>query len=281
MAGHLLTRRKFLAGLAGAAAVTGTTGWTLRQARELGVHAVSISLPRLPRGFDGLRIAFFSDTHHGVFFPLSYMEETVTRTNALRPDLILLGGDYVYRAARFIPPVMEVFGKLTAPLGVFAVRGNHDNAINPVLTSRELARNGIREITNDGVWLRRGSDRLRLGGVDDFQTGRQDLTAALAGTPNAEPALLLTHNPDYMEQLRDPRVILGLCGHTHGGQVCLPLIGPPIVPSRYGQKFARGLAHAPDTPVFVTSGVGAIFPPVRFDCPPEIALLTLTTSPRA
>jgi len=275
MSGPSLTRRKFLRKLTAAAILTASTGWSLWQARELAVKPFTISVARLPPSFNGLRIAFFSDTHHGIFFPLSYIEEAVRLANELQPDLILLGGDYVYHSAAYIAPVMAVLGKLQAPLGVYAVRGNHDNRINPTLTSRELLRNGIHEITNGGIWLERGSDRLRLCGVDDVCTGSPNLVKALEGTSGYETALLLTHNPDFMEFVRDPRVILGLCGHTHGGQVRLPLIGPPIIPSAFGQKYAYGLAQAPTVRVFVTSGVGAIFPPIRFDCPPEIAHLTL------
>lgn len=278
MSADSLTRRKFLRRAVGATLATGVVGWPLWEAREIGSTATTIPVAGLPLGFDGLRVAFLADTHHGIFFPLSYIEKTVELTNGLRPDLILLGGDYIYRSASYIAPVMQVLGKLQAPLGVYAVRGNHDNAINPILTSLELRRHGIREISNTGVWLRRGTDRLFLAGVDDLLTGRPDLRAALAATSLNDPALLLTHNPDFMERMRDPRVRLGFCGHTHGGQVCLPLVGPPIVPSAYGQKYAYGLVQAPATPVYVTSGVGAVFPPVRLNCPPEISCLTLRTS---
>ena len=275
MTGPALTRRKFLRQAAGASVLCGAVGWPAWQARHLILNASVIPVSGLPSAFDGLRVAFLADTHHGIFFPLSYIEEAVRQTNALQPDLILLGGDYIYRSAEYISPVMRVLGQLSAPLGVYAVRGNHDNLINPRLTSQALQANGLREITNTGTWLERSGTRLRLAGVDDCQTGHPDLPAALEGLAEDEPALLLTHNPDFIEHVRDRRVVLAFCGHTHGGQIRLPLVGRPLVPSNFGQKYAYGLVRGPATRVYVTSGVGAIFPPLRIDCPPEIALLTL------
>ena len=85
----------------------------------------------------------------------------------------------------------------------------------------------------------------------------------------------MTHNPDYVELIRDPRVDLVLSGHTHGGQIVLPFVGAPVLPSRYGQKYRNGLVQGPSARVFVTTGVGTIGPPMRFGCPPEVALITL------
>jgi predicted MPP superfamily phosphohydrolase len=114
--------------------------------------------------------------------------------------------------------------------------------------------------------------------VGDYWRDVQDLDAALGNTRRDEAALLLSHNPDYVEKIHDPRVGLVLSGHTHGGQVRLPFIGAPVVPSRFGQKYVEGLVRGPVAQVFVTRGVGTISPPVRFNCPPEVALLTLRTA---
>ena len=141
-----------------------------------------------------------------------------------------------------------------------------------------MADHGIRELSNTGTWIEKQGQRLRVAGVDDLWEADQFLDLALADTHDDESAILLSHNPDYVEQIDDPRVGLVLSGHTHGGQVVLPLVGAPRVPSNYGQKYLHGLVKTPVTQVYITRGVGSIGPmdlPVRFCCPPEISLLTI------
>jgi uncharacterized protein len=172
-------------------------------------------------------------------------------------------------------------GRLTTALGRFAVRGNHDNHSYHgqgdfrLLSQAALAEAKLPDLNNTGVWLERRGARLRIGGVGDLWTDRQDLGAALGDATQDDAVLLLSHNPDFVETLRDPRVGLVLSGHTHGGQVVLPGFGAPIVPSRYGQKYLQGLVQGPCSQVFVTRGVGTVTPPVRFLCRPEVVLITL------
>lgn len=135
--------------------------------------------------------------------------------------------------------------------------------------------NEIVEMTNSGVWLERRGARLRLSGVGDFWEDVQDLDQALGDTEPSETAILLSHNPDFVENLTDRRVGLVLSGHTHGGQVVLPIVGAPRVPSSYGQKYLHGLVKTPHTQVFVTRGLGTVTLPVRFCCRPEVMLITL------
>ena len=270
-----MTRRKFLSTAAGALAAGGLGGYSLWESGDLITRTLTIRLSGLPPGFDGCRVAFLADLHHGWFISRDYLASAILRTNALQPDLILLGGDYIDRYSGYIAPVMEELGKLKSPLGVFAVQGNRDIRLNRVLTSKELLRQGIRELTNKGCWLERNGSKLWLCGMDDATIGHPDVSAALKGLPPDAVAIAFSHNPDLAESLRDPRIRLMCCGHTHGGQINLPLAGPLFIPSAFGHKYAQGLVQAPVTKVFVTSGVGAAFPPFRFRCPPEIALLTL------
>src|SRR5206468_12954894 len=121
----------------------------------------------------------------------------------------------------------------------------------------------------------REGSRLRLAGVDDYWYGKPDVLPALGNASAADPCLLMSHNPDMAENLRDSRVGLVLSGHTHGGQVDVPGFGAPIVPSRYGQKYLYDLVQGPCCQVFVTRGVGTVAPPVRFLCRPEVVLITL------
>ena len=128
---------------------------------------------------------------------------------------------------------------------------------------------------NTGFWIEKGGARLRICGVGDLWTDRQNLPAALGDATERDAVILLSHNPDFAETLEDRRVGLILSGHTHGGQVVLPGFGAPIVPSRYGQKYLHGLVQGPRSQVFISRGVGTVTPPVRFFCRPEIVLITL------
>ena len=273
-----LTRRRFLKLALGGAAATSVLGLTYAtlEAGWIETTTASIRIPKLPPAFAGLRVAFLSDIHHGPFTGISYLQAIVARTQALAPDLILLGGDYVHHASQYIKPCFETLSALTAPLGVYGVLGNHDHYHGAAATRAAMQRAGIVELDNVGVWIEKSAQRFRLAGVGDLWEDDQDLDAALGDVAPADACILLSHNPDYAESINDSRPGLVLSGHTHGGQVVFPLIGPPIVPSRYGQKYAHGLVAAPTTQVFVSRGLGTITPPVRFCCRPEINLLTLS-----
>ena len=269
-------RRSFLK--TALAATIPTTGFAaaygLFEAGWVRIDRQTIPLAQLPKSFDGLQIAFLTDIHHGPFTSLDYVSAVVRTTLVLRPDLIILGGDYSLKDRKYIRPCLDVHAALTAPFGVYGVLGNHDYWHGVAETRAGLKAAHIEELTNTGVWLRRGTDRLRLAGVDDLWTGRADVTAALGDATSDDACLLVSHNPDLAEMLRDPRVGLMLSGHTHGGQVVFPT-GAPFVPSRYGQKYLHGLVRAPETQVYVSRGLGTSGVPIRLASRPEINLITL------
>lgn len=235
----------------------------------------TVSLPRLPAGFDGLRVAFLTDIHHGPFLTLSTVTDIVRTTRMLAPDLVVLGGDYTLRDARYTGPCFEALADLSAPLGVYGVLGNHDYAHGLGCVREGMRRAKVEELHNCGEWLTRGGDRLRLAGVDDLWCGRPDVDAAVGDARPDDCCVLVSHNPDVAETLTDRRVGLVLSGHTHGGQVVVPGYGPPVVPSRYGTKYRYGLVDAPATKVLVSSGIGMTGVPFRMNCRPEIVVLTL------
>jgi predicted MPP superfamily phosphohydrolase len=237
-----------------------------------------ITLPKLPAGFEGTTVAFLTDIHHGPFTNLDYVTAVVRTTLLLQPDVILLGGDYSHRDGVYIAPCFEVLSALRAPLGVYGVLGNHDYWNGERETKEAMKKAGIVELTNAGEWIVRGSDRFRVAGVDDLWTGNIDVHAALGYATREDACLLLSHNPDLAETLRDDRVGLMLSGHTHGGQVLFPTGGAPWVPSRYGKKYLRGLVKAPGTQVLVSRGLGTSGVPIRIGSRPEINLITLTAA---
>src|SRR5262245_10222522 len=237
-----------------------------------------LPLPHLPKAFNGTKVAFLTDIHHGPFTSLDYITAIVRTTLALEPDLIVLGGDYSLKDPKYIQPCSKVLAGLTAPLGVYGVLGNHDYWHGVEETRSGFATAGIVELTNCGVWLQRGTCRFRLAGVDDLWMGRVDVAKALGEATTNDACLVLSHNPDVAEKLRDPRVGLMLSGHTHGGQIVFPTGGAPFVPSHYGQKYLHGVVKAPTTTVYVSRGLGTTSVPIRFGSRPELTLLTLQST---
>jgi predicted MPP superfamily phosphohydrolase len=275
-----MNRRRFLKGLFGGAIVAPMAGLVYGrvEATHVEVTRHTIAVPRLPAPFVGKTVALLTDPHHGPYNSLSFIQSIVEQANALKPDLIALGGDFIQGPRReYVAPGLAAFGTLRAPLGVFAVPGNHDHLHNSIGAVRRAFRdNGIIDATNAGYWIEVDGSRLRLGGVDDLWHGEQRLNAALGDATVDDACLLLSHNPDYAETLTDPRVGLVLSGHVHGGQIVIPGLGYHGIPSRYGLKYLQGLVQAPHTQVFVSRGLGTVGLPLRFRCPPEINLLTLT-----
>ena len=274
------SRRRFLKrgilGLGGA--MVGGMGYGMLEASWLRLRRTTISVPRLPTAFDGLKCALLSDVHHGPFTSLDFIDHAVGLANSLNPDVVLLTGDFVLVDRSYIAPCMDVLGRLRAPGGVFGVLGNHDHWEGRDESKHALALNDITELDNTGVWLRKDGQRLRIAGVDDLWEGRPNLRAALGDTDESEAAILMSHNPDFVEGIRDSRVGLVVSGHTHGGQVVFPVAGALRVPSRHGQKYLEGLVKTDHTQVFVTCGVGTTGPPVRFLCRPEVVELTLVSA---
>ncbi len=235
-----------------------------------------MQIPRLPAPFQGASIAFLSDIHHGPYTALQYVRHIVELTNSLSPDLVLLGGDYVHRDGQYIRPCFQALADLQPRWGTYGVLGNHDHWEGADTTRDAMKASGIVDLTNSGAWIERSGARLRISGVGDLWEDTQNLDEALGDTRQSEPSILLSHNPDFVETITDRRVGLVLSGHTHGGQVVLPVVGAPRVPSRYGQKYLYGLVQTSHTQVYVTRGLGTVTPPVRFCCRPEISLITIT-----
>jgi len=271
----MFNRRQFFRITAAGGIALGGVCYGFAESGAIGVERVAVKVPNLPKAFDNLRVAFLTDIHHGPYTSLAAVASMVRTAQSLQPDLILLGGDYSLRENKYIRPCFDVLQGLNAPLGAFGVLGNHDYAHGLEDTREGMKAAGIQELTNSGLWLTRGTSRLRLGGVDDLWRGRPDVQPALGGATINDACVIVSHNPDVAETLTDRRVGLMLSGHTHGGQVCVPGMVNPFVPSRYGMKYAKGLVEAPTTKVYVSKGLGLTGLPMRFNCPPELTLLTL------
>lgn len=228
-----------------------------------------------------LRVAVLTDLHVGSpYNGLTKLRATVDRTNAAKPDLICILGDLVIQGVlggRFVPPeeIAIELARLHAAAGVVAVFGNHDGWFDHDRVRHAVERIGIRVVEDTATRLDTPAGPLWIAGISDLWTGRHDLSAALASVPDdGSPVLLLTHNPDVFPTVPS-RVTLTLAGHTHGGQVRLPFVGAPIVPSKFGRRFAAGHVVEGGRHLFVATGVGTSILPVRFRVPPAVTLLTL------
>lgn len=274
------TLRRWLLGLLLVGLVLGVWAFAAEPA-YLRVREYPLSIPGWPAGRAGMRIALLSDLHVGSpHNGLDKLEEVVARTNAARPDLVLILGDLVIQGVvggRFVPPeeIGPVLGRLRAPLGVWAVLGNHDRWLDePQQVTGALAKAGIPALEDRAVEISRGGPPFWLVGISDFWTAPHDIGKALARVPDGLPALAFTHNPDIFPKV-PARVSLTLAGHTHGGQVYFPLIGRLVVPSQYGERYAIGHVVEDGRHLFVTAGTGMSILPVRFLVPPEISIVRL------
>jgi predicted MPP superfamily phosphohydrolase len=283
-----ISRRTFLrvagatgaAGIAAGVYVFGIEPTWLRTVR----HEIPIASldPRL----DGMRIVQLSDLHVGAGVPLDYLREAADRALALEPDAIVVTGDFVHRGGmeHAVNAACDIVRRLRAPLGVYGVLGNHDNGVynsrgllDPATAPRlheELGEAGLRVLHNEATLLTRagGGGTIRLAGYGDLWSGRFD-AHALPRAPT-QPTIALSHNPDTAPQLaRETDVALVLCGHTHGGQVNIPFLGPPILPIRH-REYAAGPYDIGNTRLYVNRGIGWLRR-VRLFVRPEVTLHVL------
>ncbi len=277
-----VNRRQFLKWVGAFGATVGASAVATAYAynvepTQLQVEHVEVALRRLPGAFEGVTIAQLSDLHLGPYVSEEYILKAVQMTNALKPDAIVVTGDLVNSSWRYIQPCTEIIAQLDAPLGVYAVLGNHDYWVGYLnLMLQSLKKTGITLLRNQTVPITRGRSTLYLIGIDDLWLQLADLRAALERVPDNACKVALMHEPDFADIAAQAEIDLQLSGHSHGGQVRLPFLGALILP-KYGEKYSMGLARAGDfTQVYTTRGVGVLPPAVRFNCPPEITLLTLT-----
>lgn len=248
--------------------------------RSVRITRVAIASRPWPADAPPLRIALIADPQAaGPHDTPARFERVVRMANAERPDLVLLLGDYVttrWVKTSFVPPeaTAGVLAGLKAPLGVFAVLGNHDWYFGARRVRAAFESVGIPVLDNEARRLSGGGHGLWLAGVGDVYVRRHDLAGTLAQITDAAPIVVMTHSPDLFPRV-PPEVALTVAGHTHGGQIRLPWLGSPIVPSQYGQRYAYGHIVEAGRHLFVTSGIGHSVLPVRFGVPPEVAVITL------
>ncbi|MFZ2455331.1 MAG: metallophosphoesterase [Candidatus Altiarchaeia archaeon] len=239
------------------------------------IKEVNLESPDILPSFDGKRIVFVADIHNGEYFSRAQVTDLVNRINALKPDMVILGGDYASRGFSNTSIAFEELKRLQAPLGKYGVLGNHDYWEGGQEALRAMNASGVTSLNNRGVWIYSDGERIRLGGVSDLWHGAPDPIPTIVEVNQSDYVILVSHNPDYAEELGTSLADIVLAGHTHGGQVTVFGLWMPYMPSDYGQKYKGGFAQTAYTTVYVTRGVGMTFLPIRFFARPEITVLTL------
>lgn len=274
----VITRRRFLrwGAVAGGSSLMAVYPVAIERYMVFENH-YHISVPRLPDAFEGFTIVHLTDLHHGPLTPLSVIRGVVERANAIARDITVCTGDYVAlrNTEREIEAVWPVMNALEAPQGVYAVLGNHDHWAHTERSISELEASGF-NLRHRVRALERKGACIWLAGTGDLWEDARPLDELLQDIPEAECRIVLAHNPDSADTDYTRRVDLMLSGHTHGGQVCIPWLGSPIVPVR-NKRYDQGLCPTEKGhDVFISRGIGWTILPIRFNCTPEIAVLHLT-----
>jgi uncharacterized protein len=280
-----MTIRRLGLTLAAAAVLSPAVWGCAIEPARLRNHNHEITIPRWSAACDGVRVAVLADLHVGSpFNGLKKLRRIRELTQDAQPDLILLAGDYVIHGVaggRFVAPevIASELASLMAPFGVWAVLGNHDWWLDAPRVGRALESAGIPVLEDSAVSVGRGDCRFCVAGISDCWEGRHDVAQALARVPDSEDVIAFTHNPDVFPTI-PARVSVTIAGHTHDGQAYVPLIGRPVVPSNYAQRYAVGQVVEENRHLFVTAGLGTSILPVRFLVPPEISILKLRSTRR-
>jgi predicted MPP superfamily phosphohydrolase len=240
-------------------------------------------LRRWPDRLDGFTVVLLSDFHYDSVFSVHPLRASISMVSQLHPDLIVLTGDFVSaplvkgdleKAASAAEPCARLLGQMRAPHGLWAVMGNHDDHTDPSRVTSALRAEGIQVLSNQSAAIEQDGARFWLAGVNDVLSETADLDKTLHNLPADEATVLLAHEPDYADEVARYPVDLQLSGHSHGGQVRLPFLRPLFLPE-LAVKYIWGLYRIGPLTLYTNPGLGTVGLPVRWNCPPEITVLTL------
>lgn len=268
-----LSRRAVLQGLvaAGVGVATGAAGYGYLYERDrVSVTRAALPVSGLPEALDGLQVGLLTDLHLSDTVPRRIIERAVTLLLAERPDLIALGGDYIsWFDRRYARACAETLAPLSAPHGVYAILGNHDDDRDMPMA---LHAQGFEVLLDARSQIRVNNEPLEIAGLRFWTRKAVEIAGVLRGA--TATTLLLAHDPRRLDVAAQLDVGVVLAGHTHGGQILLPGLGA-IAASGRGFPVLQGMTRQENTTLFVSRGVGTVYVPVRISCPPEVAVLTL------
>jgi predicted MPP superfamily phosphohydrolase len=279
------TRRQFLRRVAAAGAVALVGDAILLEPNRPRIVRKDFFLPRWPQRLDGFTIALLSDFHYDPYFSVHPLHAAIPIVGGLRPDLIALTGDFVSapivgderKAAFAAEPCSRLLSQMSAPHGLWAILGNHDCSTDPRHVTRALRAENIPVLANQSQAIERDGARFWLAGVNDVLSHTADLPKTLRGIPSGEAVVLLAHEPDFADVASRFPIDLQLSGHSHGGQVRIPLL-PPLYLPPMAKKYILGTYQVGPLTLYTNAGLGTVGVPARLNCPPEITLLTLRSS---
>ncbi len=277
-----INRRKFIRLAAGAGVAALGADTVLIEPNRPKLVRREIRLRRWPAHLDGFNIALLSDFHYDPYFSIHPIRSAVSIVNALRPQLVVLTGDFVSMpffgehapAAAAAEPCARLLRNLQSPYGLWAVLGNHDVFTDPDRVTDALTSQGIHVLSNQSVPIERNGGRFWLAGVDDVLGKTADLYKTLHDIPSGEATVLLAHEPDFADRVASHPVDLQLSGHSHGGQVRFPFMRPLYLPD-LARKYIWGQYKIGNLTLYTNPGIGTVEVPVRLNCPPEVTLITL------
>lgn len=268
---------------AGSVAVASTAfvAWrSLRIApRRPVLEQITFRLPSAHPELDGLRIGFITDTHIGPTFHPADLAPAVQLLAAENPDLVLMGGDFASESPRYAVQAAEALAPVATAsrFGAVAVLGNHDMECGAEKVARALTAVGVRVLRNEAAPFQTDRGVLWIAGIDEVTHFNHAAAATLREVPTGAPVLALWHEPDFAEQAAEAGAFAQLSGHTHGGQIRFPVVGPLVLP-RFGRRYIMGRYAVGAMQLYVSRGAGVYRPPVRFRCPPEVTIVTLRAS---
>jgi uncharacterized protein len=276
------TRRQFLrrAAAAGTVAIAGDA--ILLAPNRPRIVRQDFFLPRWPERLNGFTVAQLSDFHYDPYFSVHPLHASIAMVNGLHPDLIVLTGDFVSvpmvgderKAAFAAEPCAGILSQLIAPHGLWAIMGNHDDGTDRKHVTRALQAENIQVLANQSEAIEQDGARFWLAGVNDVLSRTADLWKTLSRVPAGEAVILLAHEPDFADEASQFPIDLQLSGHSHGGQIRIPLLPPFYLPTM-GRKYIRGTYQVGPLTLYTNAGLGTVDIPMRLNCPPEITLLTL------
>ncbi len=238
------------------------------------IRKVRIDTGKRLNGVPPLRVAILSDFHYPRYSSYAMVRKSIAKSNQFDPDLVLMLGDFFDKNRRDPAVLPEnigaLFGGVENRLGVFGVLGNHDHWFDTeAIQTRISSETPIRLIDNAAIPIELPGTTIYLAGVGDLWSKDADYKRAVQTIPADAPIILLAHNPDVIEGVKDPRILVQFSGHTHGGQVRLPFIGALKVPSKFGNRYCKGLIKTGNHLLYVNSGICSM-KNIRFLCPPEV-----------
>ncbi|KWT93563.1 metallophosphoesterase [Candidatus Magnetominusculus xianensis] len=292
-----MTRRRFLLNAVyGAGTLSVARGYFNSTRYELQLTKYTVAIAGLPPLFRGLKIALLSDLHASLITSKKLISAAAVVAMQEKPDIIALTGDFITTTnkvdghpqgtftpdTKYVTECVDALSGISAPMGVYGVLGNHDfwsgtQLLNFMCTLFKERLNVV-WLRNSHVKLERGGEHIYILGVDDYWEKTCSLYDAYKGVPDTAVKILLSHNPDINYEINMSGKIninLILSGHTHGGQVVLPIVGAPFIPSPYGQKYRTGLVNDGSRMTCITNGVGISILPLRYNCPPEVVIISI------